>query len=377
MPGSQADWITGLPLVFPGRISRPAGRQHGTGNQRCTGTESKRSPMTGTANWWLKTSCQFLFPENPRKWRGILGELTKWTGRGVKWLWGGNITSLLWTEVDSRQRSFKNPEPSCHRWHWHDFLLFSHNPATVNVRMGERIITHIKNKMVYLPDGRWLITVEAVSMATSSLADAGQRASHPISFYFLPPPPPNGSRERGGWPVGTWFSNKTPNSINWGHFYPVVDMMQSTIHHNGAAVSQLELDAECRFYWCHSLCVVLVRLEVSLNSCPRCLSVTPRGMRDKSGGDVLRERGGSTRAHPSLGQIHFLAAWENLDLGIGRRPINLIQPRQRVSGPHAGVNQDDLMRKTFRPGPQSEQGGRAPAQRICDAPTSCRRRLSE
>lgn len=41
--------------------------------------------------------------------------------------------------------------------------------------------------------------------------------------------------------------------------------------------------------------VVTPRLEVSLNSHPRCLSVTPRGIWDKSHGDVLRERRGK---HP-------------------------------------------------------------------------------
>lgn len=41
--------------------------------------------------------------------------------------------------------------------------------------------------------------------------------------------------------------------------------------------------------------VVTPRLEVSFNSHPRCLSVTPRGKWDKSHGDVLRERRGK---HP-------------------------------------------------------------------------------
>lgn len=203
-------------------------------------------------------------------------------------------------------------------------------------------------------------------------------------FFFSPP---NGSRERGGWPVGTWFSYKTPNSINWGHFYPVVDMMQLTICRNSAAVSLAELDAEYRLHWRNSFffCLRLSasRLEISLNSQPK---MSERDTGRHAGQERWRCTTGARGEAPGLilhlDRFTFWLPEKTWTWGIGRRPINSIQPRQRVSGPHAGVNQDDLMRKTLRPGPQSEwggegEGGGTPAPGICDAPTSCGRRLSE
>lgn len=72
------------------------------------------------------------------------------------------------------------PGPKYHLWHWHNFLLFSHHPASVNVQTWKNHYSY--KKVVYLPDGRWLITVEAVSIATSSLAAKGKWDFHPISF---------------------------------------------------------------------------------------------------------------------------------------------------------------------------------------------------
>lgn len=82
-------------------------------------------------------------------------------------------------EVNTEECPFK-PGPSHHLWHWHDFRLFSHQPATVNVQTWKNHYSY--KKVVYLPDRRWLITVEAVSMATSSLAAKGKWDFHPISF---------------------------------------------------------------------------------------------------------------------------------------------------------------------------------------------------
>lgn len=90
-----------------------------------------------------------------------------------------STVSLLWMEVNSEQCSFK-PGPSYHFWHWHDFQLFSNHPTTVNVQTWKNHYSY--KKVVYLSDSRWLITVEAVSMATSSLAAKGKWDFHPISF---------------------------------------------------------------------------------------------------------------------------------------------------------------------------------------------------
>lgn len=90
-----------------------------------------------------------------------------------------SIVSVLWMKVNIEECSFKSG-PSYHLWHWHDFQLFSYHPATVNVWTWKNHYSY--KKVVYLPDSRWLITVEAVSMATSSLAAKGKWAFHPISF---------------------------------------------------------------------------------------------------------------------------------------------------------------------------------------------------
>lgn len=88
-------------------------------------------------------------------------------------------------------------------------------PATVNVQTWKNHYSY--KKVVYLPDSRWLITVEAVSMATSSLAAKGKWEFHPISFKMAPAFSERGELDLLGWD----FCCETPNSARANIFIPV------------------------------------------------------------------------------------------------------------------------------------------------------------
>lgn len=91
-----------------------------------------------------------------------------------------SIASVLWMEVNTEECSFK-PRPilSSLTLTWFSAL----QPSSRNCKCRETWRNHYSyEKVVYLPDSRWLITVEAVSMATSSFAAKGKWDFHPISF---------------------------------------------------------------------------------------------------------------------------------------------------------------------------------------------------
>lgn len=180
--------------------------------------------------------------------------------------------------------------------------------------------------MVYLPDGRWLITVEAVSMATSSLAGKGQRAFHPISFKMA---------------LAEEELDLLEHNLALKHqkFHKLQTFLLCCRHQ---AINELlgwdRTGCGVRFCLCCSFsrtflttaAIVTLWPEVLVDSHPRRLGVTPRGIWDQTHANVLGER----PANPGL-IFHLdrftLAAWENLDLGIGCHPINLIHPQQHVS----------------------------------------------
>ncbi len=83
-------------------------------------------------------------------------------------------------EVNTEECSFKTgPILSSLTPTWFSAL----QPSSRNCKCREMRKNHYSHeKVVYLPDSWWLITVEAVSMATSSFAAKGKWDFHPISF---------------------------------------------------------------------------------------------------------------------------------------------------------------------------------------------------
>lgn len=111
----------------------------------------------------------------------------------------------------------------------------------------------------------------------------------------------------------------------------------------------------CRSFSCPFLttaAIVTLCPEVLVDSRPRRLGETPRGIWDQTHADVLGERPRKPRTHLSLGQIHS-GCLRKLGPGNWLPSNQFDSPTAACVCPHAGVNQDDLMRKTFHPGPQS------------------------